>query len=85
MTYWSIHGAEHHLVPSEKLLDVEGNQQKVPQPDNVHRVRDFRHLALNGMSLTNNFHLDSEVYEEKESERFQALEVVDHFKKATPF
>lgn len=85
MTYWSIHGAEHHSVSSEKLLDVDENQQKVPQPDNVHRVRDFRHLALNRMSLSNNFHLDSEIYEEKESERFQALEVVDHSKKATPF
>lgn len=52
---------------SEKLLDVDGNQQRVSQPDNVHRVRDFRYLALNGMSLSNHFHLDSETYEEKES------------------
>lgn len=83
MTYWSIHGAEHHSVPSEELLDVDGNQQRVPQPDNVHR--DFRLLSLNGMPLSNHFHLDSGIDEEKESQRFQELEVVDHSKKATSF
>jgi hypothetical protein len=69
------------VLPSCKHITKNGSEHKNPQQANVQRIRDYKVLSIDGVSLSHLSLKISGITLEERAGRWQESEVVDEFNK----